>query len=313
MAPGLLIGHSLGGAAVLAAAADIPEVKAVATINAPADAAHVVSHFAAHLDQIRETGEAEVTLGGRQFRIKRQLLDDLEAANFHSRIGAMHKALLVFQAPLDKTVGVENATRIFAAAKHPKSFISLDGADHLLTRPEDAAFVARMLAAWAPRYVDMETPARRATPEEGVISVAETGVGKFQQEVRAGPHRLIVDEPADIGGDATGPTPYDYLAIGLGACTSMTLRLYANRKNLPLDHVEVLVSHEKRHLADCEACLNDASARVDHFDRTLRISGNLTEAQRADLIAVADRCPVHRTLEAGARIITKAEPPASSG
>jgi len=279
----------------------------VATIGAPADAAHVVKHFAAHLDEIRQKGEAEVTLAKRAFRIRKQLLDDLEAVSFHDRIATMRKALLIFHAPTDGTVGIENASIIFQAAKHPKSFCSLDGADHLLTRREDAAYVAEMLAAWASRYI---AGAAAAEQEEalaaGTVSVSETGAGKFQQRVLAGAHRLLADEPADVGGMDSGPTPYDFLAIGLGACTSMTIRLYAERKQIPLDHVEVLVAHEKRHAEDCIDCEKE-SARIDYFDRILRLSGTLTEEQRASLIAIADRCPVHRTLEAGARIVTKAE------
>ncbi len=308
-APDVLIGHSLGGAAVLAAAGDIPEVKAVATIGAPANALHVTHNFAAHLDEIQEKGEAEVTLAGRKFHIKKQFLDDLEASSFHDRIANMRKALLIFHAPTDNTVGIDNAGAIFQAAKHPKSFCSLDGADHLLSRREDAAYVAEVLSAWASRYV-ISTAAvteEDAALEEGVISVSETGTGKFQQRVRVGAHELLADEPLSVGGADTGPTPYDFLAIGLGACTSMTMRMYAERKKIPLDHVEVLVSHEKRHADDCADCDEKNSARIDHFDRILRISGNLTDEQRETLISIADRCPVHRTLEAGARITTKAD------
>jgi putative redox protein len=218
----------------------------------------------------------------------------------------MRKALLIFHAPADDTVGIENAGILFQAAKHPNSFCSLDGADHLLTRREDAAYVAEVLAAWASRYIAGGAAAEEGALEDGVISLSESGAGKFQQQVRAGAHRLIADEPRDAGGMDSGPTPYDFLAIGLGACTSMTIRLYADRKQIPLDHVEVLVTHEKRHAEDCIDCEKDG-ARIDYFDRTLRISGKLTDEQRASLIAIADRCPVHRTLEAGARIVTKAE------
>ncbi len=315
-APDLLVGHSLGGAAVLAAAGEIPEVRAVATIGAPADAAHVVHNFSAHLDEIKEKGEAEVTLAGRKFRIRKQFLDDLEQTGFRDRIARLRKALLVFHSPTDNTVGIENASEIFMAAKHPKSFVSLDGADHLLSRHEDAVYVASVLSAWAARYV---APNGMAGDEgrsgaggdldggDGAVIVSETGSGKFHQSVRAGRHRLVADEPEDIGGGDAGPTPYDYVAIGLAACTSMTLRMYAGRKGLPLEHVEVEVRHEKRHAEDCADCDGNDGARIDHFDRTLRIRGDLSDEQRASLIAIADRCPVHRTLESGARIITKAE------
>ena len=308
-APDVLIGHSLGGAAVLAAAGDIPEAKAVATIGAPSNALHVTHNFSAQLDEIQEQGEAEVTLAGRKFHIKKQFLDDLEASSFHERIANMRKALLIFHAPTDNTVGIDNAGAIFQAAKHPKSFCSLDGADHLLSRREDAAYVAEVLSAWASRYVISAASKAEedASLEEGVTSVSETGEGKFQQRVRVGAHELLADEPASVGGADTGPTPYDFLAIGLGACTSMTMRMYAERKKIPLDHVEVLVAHEKRHADDCTDCDEKDSARIDHFDRTLRISGDLSDEQRETLISIADRCPVHRTLEAGARITTKTD------
>ncbi len=306
-APELLIGHSLGGAAVLAAAGDIPEATAVATIGAPSDAAHVVKHFAAHVDDIREKGEAEVALGGRKFHIRKQFLDDLEAASFRDRIAKMHKALLIFHSPTDNVVGIENASAIFEAAKHPKSFISLDGADHMLSRREDAAYVAEVLSAWASRYITGETAKAETGAAEGEVVVSETGEGKFQQRVQAGPHRLFADEPADVGGTDTGPSPYDFLAIGLGACTAMTVRLYADRKQIPLDHVEVNVRHEKRHLEDSKDCENNDTARIDHFGRTLRLGGNLTDDQRQRLLEIANRCPVHRTLEAGSRIDTTLE------
>ncbi len=307
-APEILIGHSLGGAAVLSAAGKIPEVKAVATIGAPADAAHVVHNFAAHIEEIREKGEAEVTLAGRKFSIRKQFLDDLEAVSFQDRIANMRKALLVFHAPTDQTVGIENAAAIFQAAKHPKSFVSLDGADHLLSRHSDAIYVADVLSAWATRFIAQEEPKAKddAPAEDDAVVVSETGQGKFQQNVSIGPHRMLADEPASVGGTNTGPTPYDYVAIGLGACTSMTIRMYAERKQIPLEHVEVLIRHEKRHADDCVDC-ESASSRVDHFDRTLRFRGDLTDEQRAKLTEIADKCPVHRTLEAGARVTTEVE------
>jgi uncharacterized OsmC-like protein/alpha/beta superfamily hydrolase len=302
----ILIGHSLGGAAVLAAASGIPEVKAVSTIGAPADAAHVAKNFAAHLDEIRDKGQAAVTLAGRKFTIERQFLEDLEATHLHSRIGAMHKALLVFHGPTDNVVGVENAAAIFLAAKHPKSFISLPGADHLLSKREDAAYVAEILSAWAARYIIGSVSAREADTLDSVaVSVTETRRGKFQQDVRVGKHRLLVDEPVSQGGDGTGPGPYDFLAIALGACTSMTVRLYADLKKLPLDMVHVVVRHDKRYIGDCMECVEDKPARIDHFERIIRLDGNLDDAARQKLLAIADKCPVHNTLEKGSRILTK--------
>jgi putative redox protein len=308
MAPDILIGHSLGGAAVLAAAMDIPEARAVATIGAPADAAHVARNFSAHADEIRSKGEAEVTLAGRNFTIKRQFLEDLEAARLSERIAAMRKALLIFHSPIDSIVGIDNASAIFAAAKHPKSFISLHGADHLLSKREDAAYVAEVLSAWASRYIMEAEPVESGESlGPGEVLVTETRASKFQQRVRAGAHTLLADEPVAQGGAGTGPSPYDYLSIALGACTSMTLRLYADFKKLPLKKAEVLVRHDKRHAEDCQACAEDSAPKVDHFERVIRLEGELDEEARQKLLAIANKCPVHNTLERGARILTKEE------
>ncbi len=302
----ILIGHSLGGAAVLAAAHDIPEVKAVSTIGAPADAAHVTHNFAAHLDEIRDKGHAEVTLAGRKFTIKKQFLEDVEGAKFHERIASMRKALLIFHSPTDHVVGIENASAIFLAAKHPKSFISLHGADHLLSKREDAAYVAEVLSAWASRYIMDSVEAETAdAPEAGATLVTETRNGKFQQEVRVGKHRLLADEPVAQGGNDTGPGPYDFLSIALAACTSMTVRLYADFKKIPLDKIQVLVRHNKRYLDDCKDCAGEKAAKIDHFERIIRFDGDLDEAVRTKLLAIADKCPVHNTLEASSRILTK--------
>ena len=304
----ILIGHSLGGTAVLAAAGDIPEVKAVATIGAPADAAHVTRHFAAHVDEIRDKGEAEVTLAGRTFTIKRQFLEDVEASRLHDRIATMKKALLIFHAPTDEVVGLDNASAIFTAARHPKSFLALQGADHLLARREDAAYVAEVLSAWASRYIADPAGGRvEATLEPDMVSVRETRHSKFQQDVRAGKHRLVVDEPYTQGGSDTGPSPYDLLAVALGACTSMTLRLYADLKKLPLERIQVFVRHGKRHIEDCKECAEGQDARIDHFERVIRLDGDLDEAARQKLLAIADKCPVHNTLEKGSTITTREE------
>ncbi len=304
----ILIGHSLGGTAVLAAANDIPEAKAVATIGAPSDAAHVTRSFEAQLDEIREKGEAAVTLAGRTFTIKHQFLEDVEGARLHDRIAAMKKALLIFQAPADEVVGLENASAIFMAARHPKSFVALHGADHLLTKREDAAYVAEVLSAWASRYI-MGSADTRSEPAvaSGAVSVIETRQSKFQQDIRTGQHRLLADEPRGQGGEDTGPSPYDLLAAALGACTSMTLRLYADFKKLPLHGIQVLVRHNKRHADDCKGCAEGKVARIDHFERIIRLDGDLDEAARQKLLAIADKCPVHKTLEKGAWIITREE------
>jgi len=306
-APAILIGHSLGGAAVLAAAASAEEARAVATIGAPYDPGHVAHLFDAHREAIERDGEAEVTLVGRPFRIRREFLDDIAEQNQHDRIAALRKALLIFHAPRDATVGIDNAALIFQAAKHPKSFVSLDDADHLLSRRADAEYVAAVLAAWASRYLDADTAeasagAAAAVAGEGdKVVVEETGNGRFQQAIALGHHRLIADEPASVGGDDTGPGPYDLLLAGLGACTSMTVRMYAERKKWPLEKVRVVLSHDKIHAADCADC-ETREGRIDRIGREIVFHGDLDDDQRARLMEIADKCPVHRTLHSEVRV-----------
>ncbi len=306
LAPSLLVGHSLGGAAVLAAAGEIAETAAVATIGAPADPSHVAHHFAGAREEIERRGEAEVVLAGRTFRIRRQFLEDIEAQRLAERVGALKRPLLIFHAPRDETVGIDNASRIFLAARHPKSFVSLDDADHLLTRRRDAEYVAEVLAAWAGRYLPqppaVEAPAATdRTVEEGTVVVSEDGKGRLSQAIRAGRHRLSADEPASVGGDDSGPTPYDLLLAALGACTSMTLRLYAERKGWPLEHSSVALTHRKIHAEDCADC-ETKGGKLDHIRRRLTLSGPLDEAQRARLLEIADKCPVHRSLHGEVKI-----------
>ncbi|MEL6746387.1 MAG: bifunctional alpha/beta hydrolase/OsmC family protein [Pseudomonadota bacterium] len=302
-APAILVGHSLGGAAVLAAATRIPEVRAVATLAAPSSAEHVVENFAQSLEQIEQDGEANVSLGGRPFTIKRSFIEDARQQTLLDSVARMKKALLVLHAPLDETVSVSNATDIFVAAKHPKSFVSLDGADHLLRRTQDAIYAADVIAAWAGKY--LEAPGEPAAahdpapaPADGAVRVTETGDGIYEQRVTIGHHTLTADEPVAVGGTDKGPTPYDLLAAGLGACTTITLRMYAERKGLPLENVTVDVSHDKIHVDDCETCTEDFPKRVDRFKRAIKLTGPLTTEQRNRLLEIADKCPVHRTLEA---------------
>jgi uncharacterized OsmC-like protein/alpha/beta superfamily hydrolase len=301
-APSILVGHSLGGAAVLAAAAAIPEAKAVATIGAPADPAHVRGLFEDSADTIEAEGEAMVKLAGRPFRIKKQFLDDLATQCSSERIAALKRSLLVFHSPQDNLVGIENARRIFQAARHPKSFVSLDGADHLLMNPADAGYVGSVLASWAQRYLPVD---ERDGAEEGPRRVdVSGGREKYRNSVRVGPHALVADEPASLGGSDTGPSPYDLLLAGLGACTSMTLRMYADRKKWPLDEVKVSLSHKKIHAKDCDEC-ETATGKLDDIEREVTITGDLDAEQRARLIEIADKCPVHRTLHNEVRVRTK--------
>jgi len=306
-APSILVGHSLGGAAVLAAAHRIAEARAVVTVNAPCDPAHVVGLLGEHVARIHDQGEVEVTLAGRPFRIRQALLDDIAEQKLSARIATLRKALLVFHAPADAIVGIDNASHIFTTAKHPKSFISLDGADHLISRPSDAAYVADVIAAWAERYLDMAADDQpSADTPEGAVLVRETRRGQFQQEVIVGPHRLLADEPVAVGGLGSGPGPYDLLLAALGACTAMTVRLYADRKQLPLRQVQVRLSHAKIHAADCAEC-ETKEGMIDRIERVIRFDGDLDTAQRARLIEIADKCPVHRTLESEINIRTAEE------
>jgi len=293
-APALLIGHSLGGAAVLAAAARIPEAQAVVTIAAPSDPSHVTGLFKDEIADIRAQGEREVLLAGRPFRIRREFLDDVAEQNLLARVAELRRALLVLHSPTDDTVGIDNASRIFLAAKHPKSFVSLADADHLLSRRRDALYAAHVIAAWAERYVEA-APRPGAADEGRVVVVAETREGKFQQSVAIGPHHFLADEPVSAGGLDSGPSPYELLIAGLGACTAMTLRLYAEQKALPLERVTVTLSHAKIHAADCATC-ETKEGKLDRIERTIALDGALTDAQRARLLEIADKCPVHRTL-----------------
>jgi uncharacterized OsmC-like protein/alpha-beta hydrolase superfamily lysophospholipase len=295
-APAILIGHSLGGAAVLAAASRIPDARAVVTIAAPYDPSHVLGLFKDRVDDIRARGEAEVTLAGRRFHVRREFLDDVAKHKLNDHLAGLRKALLVFHSPTDAIVGVENAAQIFAAARHPKSFVSLADADHLLSKKSDAIYVANVVAAWAERYLEKPDEVIKAESEPGVVLVRETGAGKFQQEIVSGPHRLLADEPVAVGGLDSGLSPYNLLLAALGACTAMTLRLYADHKKLPLERVSVRLTHNKIHAVDCEDC-ETKQGMLDRIDRNITLEGPLDADQHTRLIEIADKCPVHRTLE----------------
>jgi putative redox protein len=294
-APAILIGHSLGGAAMLAAAGDIPEARAVVTIGAPSDPGHVTGLFKERLDELGTRTDIDVVLAGRSFRIGRDFVEDVRGQVLSRHISSLRKALLIFHSPEDAIVGIDNASTIFMAAKHPKSFVSLAGADHLLSRRRDASYVANVLAAWAERYLDVSPLAPDLPEPAATVVVRETRGGKFQQEIRAGRHRLLSDEPPQVGGSDSGPSPYDLLLGALGACTSMTLRLYAENKALALRRVTVRLSHSRIHAADCETC-ETQSGMLDRIERSIELDGDLDDAQRVRLLEIADKCPVHRTL-----------------
>ena len=306
-APALLIGHSLGGAAILAAAGQIPDARAVVTIAAPSDPAHVTGLFKDRIEDIRKVGEVEVSLAGRPFHIKREFLDDIAEHGLTAHVANLHKALLVMHSPTDDTVGIDNATRIFIAARHPKSFVSLDDADHLLSQRRDSAYVADVVAAWAERYIDPPAPAQAAASGEAPrqVVVRETRNSKFQQTVMIGPHQMLADEPVAAGGEDSGPGPYDFLLAALGACKSMTMRLYADRKSLPLERATVTLAHSKIHAQDCAEC-ETKEGMLDQIDVAIGLEGALDAEQRKRILEIADKCPVHRTLTSEIRIVTKA-------
>ena len=302
MAPDLLIGHSLGGAAVLRAKAGIPSVRGVVTLGAPFDPGHVSHHFTDVLPQIEAEGVAEVSLAGRPFRIGRDFVKDIEKEALAPAIANLKAALLVLHAPRDETVSIENASQIFLAAKHPKSFVTLDDADHLISRAEDAEYAAEVIAAWAGRYVSLKPPAPPPGAPEGVLRVTEADPAGFLQDIQVGPHHAQADEPLAYGGTNRGMTPYGFISAGLGACTSMTIRMYARRKGWPLEGVTVDVCHDKVHAQDADP---GSPTKIDLFQRKIRLTGPLNAEQRQKLLEIADKCPVHRTLEHGAKVATR--------
>jgi uncharacterized OsmC-like protein/fermentation-respiration switch protein FrsA (DUF1100 family) len=295
--PKLLIGHSLGGAAVLFAGGEIDSVQAVVTIGAPSDPKHVVNLFSDGLDAIDEKGEAEVNIGGRPFKVKSQFIEDLKNRNPKEVVKSLRKPLLVMHSPQDSTVEIKNAAEIYSAAHHPKSFISLDGADHLLSNKADSTYVGKVIAGWADRYIDRKEIEDLETDHAVLIRTGE----KFTTDIKAGHHSLLADEPKSVGGDDLGPNPYDFLLSGLGACTGMTLRMYANRKKWDLQEVKVHLDHGRNHIEDCEG----GTKKIQVIDKVIELSGDLDDTQRARLLEIADRCPVHRTLNGELKIRSK--------
>lgn len=301
--PILLIGHSLGGAAVLAAAKELgrEQVAAIATIGAPADVPHVLGNIEGDLAQIQREGQGHVTIGGRRFNLSAQFLEQTRGIDLLGQVGRLRIPLLFCHSPTDEVVDVDNAAKLFGAAKHPKSFISLAGADHLMTEENDATFVADVIASWGDRYIPMEDDWPQ--PEEGVIVCS--GHGKFGTEIHTTSHKFIADEPRSYGGDDTGPTPYDFLLASLGACTSMTMGMYARHKKWPLDGVQIHLVHSSSHAQDCENCVEESGMPRQVLTRKITVHGEaLTDEQRLKILKIADRCPVHKTLEGEIEIET---------
>jgi uncharacterized OsmC-like protein/alpha/beta superfamily hydrolase len=294
-APKLLIGHSLGGAAVLQAAEHIPSCVAVATIAAPAEVSHIRETLGSAQDVIEREGVAEVKLAGRTFKITKQFVDDLEQTRMEQNIRNLKRALLVLHSPADEIVGIGNAFHIFEKADYPKGFVSLDGADHLLSRREDSLYAASTLAAWSSKYLGIPRPeSSEEVPDNRVI--VRTGKVAYQTQINANGHHLLADEPIALGGANTGPNPYDYLLTALGSCTSMTLRMYADRKAWPLDGIAVRLKHEKIHADDCQGC-ETKPGKLDQIEREIELLGTLDSEQQKRLLEIADMCPVHRTLQ----------------
>jgi uncharacterized OsmC-like protein/alpha-beta hydrolase superfamily lysophospholipase len=296
MPPSLLVGHSLGGAAALSAATRLPAIRAIATIGAPASVSHIFTQFdPAELDRIMEDGQAQVQLSGRLFVIKRSFVEDIGRHNVEKHAANLHRPLLIMHAPRDEVVGIEHASRIFLAAKHPKSFISLNSADHLLTSPDDANYAAQLIGAWVTRYLPplvQETPQLEAAKG---VTATETGSGTLQVAIESGGHEILADEPVSVGGLGSGLSPYELVSAGLAACTVMTMRLYANRKGIALKQARVTVDHSKV----------AGMMPADRFTRTIALEGSFGEDQRARLLAIADRCPVDLTLVRGADVQTR--------
>lgn len=303
-APALIIGHSLGGAAVLRAAGELPSVKAVATIAAPSDPAHVAHLMAGDEEEILGKGVATVQIGGRPFTVKKQFLEDIRAQNLKPKIKSLDRALLILHSPQDTTVAIEHAAYIYEAAMHPKSYVSLDGADHLLSDKADSQYAGTMIAAWAVRYLDKKE--EEALKSEKAIAVRLDEQDAFTTEIAVRQHHLTADEPGAAGGHDFGPSPYELLAAGLGACTAMTLQMYARRKKWPLEEVQVHLEHFKDHAEDCEN-LDKPGSKIDHFDRSITLKGELSEVQIQKLLEIADKCPVHRTMNAPVKINTTLE------
>ncbi|WP_422348365.1 alpha/beta fold hydrolase [Flagellimonas sp.] len=303
-APTLIIGHSLGGAASIFAAAQIPSIKAVATIGSPSNPVHVKHLLHSGVDEILATGKAVINLSGRDFTIKKQFLDDLETKSLPETAKALRKPLLIMHSPQDDTVGIKNAEEIYMAAHHPKSFVSLDGADHLLSKKEDSIYAGNVIAGWAMRYmgpVENQEP-KLKTKHQVVASLdAEDG---FTTQMKVGRHYMVADEPESFGGNDFGPSPYELVSAGLSACTVMTIQMYSKRKGWPVNNVEVHTSYSKTHALDCENCEQD-SAKIDTFHREIRLSGDLDEKQKARIMQIADKCPVHKTLHSETQVISK--------
>ncbi|WP_338446139.1 bifunctional alpha/beta hydrolase/OsmC family protein [Pelagerythrobacter marensis] len=299
----LLVGHSLGGAAVLAAAGGLgfDRVAAIATIGAPSNVPHVLERIEGDLSAIRERGSGSVSIGGRSFELSREFLERVENIDLVAEVGKLRVPLLLLHSPTDDLVGIENAGVLFQAARHPKSFVSLEGADHLLLDERDANFAATVIAGWSSRYLPIRDD--WPMPDDGIV--VKTGHGKFGTEVHTASHRFVADEPASYGGDDSGPTPYDLLLAALGTCTAMTMRMYAERREWPLEGATIHLTHDRNHQEDCAHVVEGEEGRIQALNRRIELDGELTDEQRTRIMDIADKCPVHRTLTGHLHIHTR--------
>ncbi len=300
--PQLLVGHSLGGAAVLRAGAKLDSVKAIATVGAPSDPEHVTHLLAEKEEEILEKGEATVSIGGRPFKVRSSFIEDLKNRSLSSITKELRgKALLILHSPQDTIVGINNAKDIYNEAHHPKSFISLDGADHLLSSKADGEYVGAIIGQWLSRYISLPTKSNSSQEHQVIAELANQG---FTTELQSGRHHFLADEPETVGGENLGPSPYDLLSSALAACTAMTIQMYARRKEWPLEHVTVKIDHNKSYASDCESC-EQTSPKIDRFERKITFIGELDESQIEKLSQIADKCPVHKTLHSPVEVHTK--------
>ena len=294
-APSLLVGHSLGGAAVIVAASKLDNVKAVATIGAPAATEHVKQHFSHHVEEIAQKGDVEVNIGGRPFKINQEFVDDFDKTDLPEITKKLRKPILIMHAPFDKVVGIDNAHKLYKSAHHPKSFISLNDADHLLLDPKDSGYVGNMIGAWVQGYFDTSDNAILDTEDEQLVGHINLLEDNFTTSLQTKKHSFVADEPESFGGDDFGPSPYDYLSAALASCTAMTLKLYAERKKWDLQEVFVYITYSKKHSEDLMRDL-EKPTRFDHLLKKLKLIGNLDESQKEKLKEIASKCPVHKTL-----------------
>lgn len=294
-APSLLVGHSLGGAAVIVAASKLENIKAVATVGAPATVSHVMHLFSHGIENVKQKGEVEVNIGGRPFKIDEAFVADFGKTDLPDITKNLRKPILIMHAPFDAIVSIENAHQLYKDAHHPKSFVSLDDADHLLTKSKDSLYVGNMIGTWVQRYFEPKDNSILQTKGEQLVAHLNVLEDKFTTSIQTKKHHFIADEPESVGGSDFGPSPYDFLSAGLAACTVMTLKMYAQRKKWDLQEVYVYITYSKKHSDDLMLDL-EKPLQVDHLQKRLKFIGDLDEKQKARLKEIASKCPVHKTL-----------------